>query len=81
VTFLNVFFPDIDEIRGKSKNELRELIQELQGSLHHIQEQSNYWLDAKEQLMMDAEMHNKMIASLVTYAQQQQISSSKCSLW
>ncbi|KAJ3325450.1 hypothetical protein HDV06_004309 [Boothiomyces sp. JEL0866] len=61
-----------DEIRKKSKTELRELIQVLQKSLQQMQEQTNYWLDSKEQLVMDAEMHNKMIASLVTYAQQQQ---------
>jgi hypothetical protein len=35
-------------------------------------EQSNYWLDAKEQLIMDAETHNKVIASLVQYARDQQ---------
>ncbi|KAJ3272415.1 hypothetical protein HDV01_005598 [Terramyces sp. JEL0728] len=61
-----------DEIRKKSKTELRELVQTLQKSLQQMQEQTNYWLDSKEQLVMDAEMHNKMIASLVTYAQQQQ---------
>ena len=42
-----------------------------------MQEQVNYWLDGKEQLMMDAEMNNKMIASLVTYAQQQQVAGTK----
>lgn len=38
-----------------------------------MQDQAGFWLDAKEQLVMDAEMHNKMIASLVGYAQQQQV--------
>jgi hypothetical protein len=37
-----------------------------------MQEQVDYWLDSKERLLMDAEMHNKMIASLVNFAQQQQ---------
>jgi hypothetical protein len=75
--YLKVRRADIDEIKRKTKAELREFIQELQVSLQRIQEQANYWLDAKEQLVMDAEMHNKMIASLVTYAQQQQVAGSK----
>lgn len=49
------------------------MMQQLTNLTHKIQEQAAFWLDAKEQLLMDAEMHNKMIASLVQYAQQQQI--------
>ncbi len=55
----------LDEIRNKSKREIRELISTLSASLAKIQDQANYWLDAKEQLVMESEMHNKMIASLV----------------
>ena len=40
-----------------------------------MQEQSAFWLDAKEQLLMDAEIHNKMIASLVQFAATQQAKS------
>lgn len=54
--------------------ELRDLVQVLMDYNSKMLEQSNYWLDSKEQLVMDAEMHNKMIASLVQYAQQQQVS-------
>ncbi|KAI8894121.1 hypothetical protein BC833DRAFT_606075 [Globomyces pollinis-pini] len=61
-----------DDIKKKTKTELKEYISNVQNSLSSVQDQINYWLDGKEQLVMDAEMHNKMIASLVTYAQQQQ---------
>ncbi|KAJ3329985.1 hypothetical protein HDU76_006713 [Blyttiomyces sp. JEL0837] len=66
-----------DELRKKTNDELEELIKVL--ALHQVklQEQANYWLDAKEQLVMDAEMHNKMIASLVQYATQQHTASPK----
>lgn len=66
-----------DEIRKKSKQEVRELISRLSSSLSKIQEQANYWLDAKEQLVMESEMHNKMIASLVSYAQQKEKTTKK----
>ncbi|KAJ3055256.1 hypothetical protein HK097_011057 [Rhizophlyctis rosea] len=62
-----------DEMRRKTISELQQLIQSLQTSQQRMQEQANEWLDAKERLIMDAEMHNKMIASLVQYAQQQQV--------
>ncbi|KAI9329294.1 hypothetical protein BDR26DRAFT_923008 [Obelidium mucronatum] len=62
--------PLSDEIRKMTTAELNTLIQSLASSQLKMQEQSNYWLDAKEQLLMDAEMHNKMIASLVQYATQ-----------
>ncbi|KNC99437.1 uncharacterized protein SPPG_05678 [Spizellomyces punctatus DAOM BR117] len=61
-----------DEIRKKSVEELADLVQQLTVYHQKMQDQANYWLDSKEQLIMDAEMHNKMIASLVQYAQQQQ---------
>ncbi|TPX59654.1 hypothetical protein SpCBS45565_g07673 [Spizellomyces sp. 'palustris'] len=61
-----------DEIRKKTVEELAELVQMLTVYHQKMQDQANYWLDSKEQLIMDAEMHNKMIASLVQYAQQQQ---------
>ena len=59
-------------MRQKSIPELEELITRLKFYNQRVQEQANYWLDSKEQLIIDAEMHNKMIASLVQYAQQQQ---------
>ncbi|KAJ3288675.1 hypothetical protein HK104_008031 [Borealophlyctis nickersoniae] len=62
-----------DEMRRKSPAELSDLIRTLHAMHQRMQEQANHWLDAKEQLAMDAEMHNKMIASLVQYAQQQQV--------
>ncbi|KAJ1548759.1 hypothetical protein HK405_015545, partial [Cladochytrium tenue] len=42
--------------------------EELARQQLRMQEQANFWLDAREQLLMDAEMHNKMIKSLVQYA-------------
>jgi Domain of unknown function (DUF5102) len=66
-----------EDIRKKSKQEIREMIGHLSSSLSKIQEQANYWLDAKEQLVMESEMHNKMIASLVSYAQQKEKTAKK----
>ncbi|KAI8808182.1 hypothetical protein BJ742DRAFT_809973 [Cladochytrium replicatum] len=66
-----------DELRQKSADELQTLIRELGNYTTRMQEHANYWLDAKEQLVMDAEMHNKMIASLVNYAQQLQVAVPK----
>ncbi|KAI8928126.1 hypothetical protein BC831DRAFT_548635 [Entophlyctis helioformis] len=62
-----------DEMRRHTTEEIRELVKALMSHHSKMQEQANYWLDSKEQLIMDAEMHNKMIASLVQYAQQQQV--------
>ncbi|KAJ3296312.1 hypothetical protein HDU79_006996 [Rhizoclosmatium sp. JEL0117] len=59
-----------DDIRKMSTAELTTLLQSLAAAQVKMQEQSNHWLDAKEQLLMDAEMHNKMISSLVQYATQ-----------
>ncbi|KAL2914597.1 hypothetical protein HK105_205948 [Polyrhizophydium stewartii] len=61
-----------EEMRRHSTEEIREFVKALMDFHSKMQEQANYWLDSKEQLVMDAEMHNKMIASLVQYAQQQQ---------
>ncbi|KAJ3406839.1 hypothetical protein HDU80_010236 [Chytriomyces hyalinus] len=66
-----------DEIRGMSIAELSDLVQALAQLQVKMQEQSNFWLDSKEQLLMDAEMHNKMIASLVLYATQKPKGSPK----
>ncbi|KAK6092457.1 hypothetical protein MT418_007025 [Batrachochytrium dendrobatidis] len=62
-----------EEMRHHSTGEIRDLIKSLMDHHLKMQEQANHWLDSKEQLVMDAEMHNKMIASLVQYAQQQQV--------
>ena len=55
----------LDEIRKMSRPELQALIASLNSSISNMQDQANYWLDSKEQLVMESEMHNKMIASLV----------------
>ncbi|KAJ3130479.1 hypothetical protein HK098_000044 [Nowakowskiella sp. JEL0407] len=62
-----------DELRKKTAEELQDIVRQLLTISTKLHQQSNYWLDAKEQLLMDAEMHNKMIASLVQYAQQLQV--------
>ena len=61
-----------EELRKKSTQELQSLLQNFQIYQQKMYEQSNYWLDAKEQLIMDAETHNKVIASLVQHARDQQ---------
>jgi hypothetical protein len=65
-----------NELANKSPEQLQELIAQLQDLNAKLQQQANYYLDAKEQLVIDAEMHNKMIASLVVYAQQQQLTQA-----
>lgn len=62
----------VTEISQKSPEQLQQLISSLQEYNARIQAQTDFYLDAKEQLVIDAEMHNRMIAQLVTYAQQQQ---------
>ncbi|KAI9331457.1 hypothetical protein DFJ73DRAFT_857290 [Zopfochytrium polystomum] len=66
-----------EELRKQTNEELVGLIKVLAMHQVKMQEQANFWLDAKEQLLMDAEMHNKMIASLVQYATQQHVGSPK----
>jgi Skp family chaperone for outer membrane proteins len=61
-----------EELRRKTTEELQGFLNSLHLYHQKMHEQANYWLDAKEQLIMDAETHNKVIASLVQYAQQQQ---------
>ncbi|KAJ3180593.1 hypothetical protein HDU85_003997 [Gaertneriomyces sp. JEL0708] len=61
-----------DDLRRKTTLDLNDLIHALKESHQKMQGQANFWLDSKEQLVLDAEMHHKMIASLVQYAQQQQ---------
>ena len=70
----------VDELLKKTPEQLKEISETLLELSRKMQEQAAYWLDAKEQLVMDAEMHNKMIASLVSYAQQQQIASKSTTL-
>ncbi|KAJ3153794.1 hypothetical protein HDU86_005127 [Geranomyces michiganensis] len=67
-----------DELRNQTPEQLAALMASLTAAHQKMQDQANFWLDSKEQLVMDAEMHNKMIASLVQYAQQttQKASSS-----
>ncbi|TPX41953.1 hypothetical protein SeMB42_g02839 [Synchytrium endobioticum] len=65
-----------DRIRRMTVQELGDLKTRVVDSTQRMQDQVNFWLDGREQLVMDAEMHNKMIASLVQYAQQQQLHSA-----
>ncbi|KAI9189945.1 hypothetical protein H9P43_001378 [Blastocladiella emersonii ATCC 22665] len=58
-----------DELRGKPDRELAELQQILAHAVQGLHAQINYFLDAREQLQLDAEMHNKMISVLVQQAQ------------
>lgn len=62
-----------DELCQKSVDDLEAIVKQLLQYNSKMHQQANYWLDAKEQLLMDAEMHNKMISSLVQYAQQLQV--------
>ena len=77
---LQLIYLWVDELLKKTPEQLKEISETLLELSRKMQEQAAYWLDAKEQLVMDAEMHNKMIASLVSYAQQQQIASKSTTL-
>ncbi|KAJ1565266.1 hypothetical protein HK096_003726 [Nowakowskiella sp. JEL0078] len=66
-----------DDLRKRTAGQLQDMIKQLLQSSTSLHQQANNWLDAKEQLLMDAEMHNKMIASLVQYAQQLQVQGPK----
>ena len=73
--FLKVIYTNfniLEELRKKSIQELESLLKNMQAYHQKMYEQANYWLDAKEQLIMDAETHNKVIASLVQFARDQQ---------
>jgi hypothetical protein len=56
-----------DDLRQKTIPELEALVVALRDQHAKVLAQTNYWLDAREQLVMDAEMQNKIIASLVNY--------------
>ncbi|KAI9224436.1 hypothetical protein BC828DRAFT_100672 [Blastocladiella britannica] len=58
-----------DDMRGLSDAALAEMRGALQASVPALHAQINYYLDAKEQLQLDAEMHHKMISVLVQQAQ------------
>ena len=66
------FLKFIDTLKRKNPEELSNILSQMQLLNNKLNDQAIYWLDAKEQLAMDAEMHNKMIANLVQFAQQQQ---------
>ncbi|KAI9145628.1 hypothetical protein BKA69DRAFT_1048739 [Paraphysoderma sedebokerense] len=58
-----------DELRTRPIEELKKLESTMRQYISTVTEQINYYLDAREQLAMDSEMHNKMISALVTQAQ------------
>jgi hypothetical protein len=58
-----------DELKSASVQQLMEYKKTLSSALHGLHAQINYYLDAREQLQLDAEMHNKMISALVQQAQ------------
>jgi len=64
---------DPESLKSKSKKELQELIKSVIEATQNCNEYLNYVLDQKEQLKMDAEMHDKMIACLVQHAKQKQM--------
>jgi hypothetical protein len=47
------------------RSQVTSLIREIEQSAQRVSQQTEYWMDSREQLVMEAEMHNKMIASLV----------------
>lgn len=62
-----------DSLKTKTIEEIGELIKSVIEATQNSNEYLNLILDQKEQLKMDAEMHDKMIACLVQHAKQQQM--------
>ncbi|KXS14201.1 hypothetical protein M427DRAFT_57948 [Gonapodya prolifera JEL478] len=60
-----------DDLRAMSEEELQEFLGKLQLATQRTLEYVGLLKDHREQLLMDAEMHNKMIGALVQLAQQQ----------
>ncbi|KAL7752190.1 hypothetical protein RI367_002235 [Sorochytrium milnesiophthora] len=58
-----------DDLNAKSVDELQSIQSTLAHAVPRLTAQINYYLDAKEQLSMDSEMHNKVISVLVQQAQ------------
>jgi len=65
---------DPESLKTKTKKELQELIKSVIEATQNSNEYLNIVLDQKEQLKMDAEMNDKMIACLVQHAKQKQMS-------
>lgn len=62
------------------KMELHKLCGDMALTVGLMQDQEEYWLDQKTKLLMDAEIHNKMIASLVSNAERKRPVVEKSSL-
>ncbi|ORZ39595.1 hypothetical protein BCR44DRAFT_1482797 [Catenaria anguillulae PL171] len=58
-----------NDLRARTDDDLAHIQGVLASAVPGLHAQINYYLDAREQLALDAEMHNKMISVLVQQAQ------------
>ncbi|KAF9585943.1 hypothetical protein BGW38_010849 [Lunasporangiospora selenospora] len=66
-----------ENLGGYSGDEMKEIITRLTELTKQASDELTYWLDQREQLMMDSERYNEMIASLVGRAAQLKDAESK----
>ncbi|KAG0366370.1 hypothetical protein BGZ54_005426 [Gamsiella multidivaricata] len=66
-----------ENLGGYSGDEMKDIIAQLTELTRHASDELTYWLDQREQMIMDSERYNEMIASLVGRAAKLKDAESK----
>jgi len=66
-----------ENLGGYSGDEMKDIIAQLTELTRQASEELTYWLDQREQMLMDSERYNEMIASLVGRAAKLKDAESK----
>ncbi|KAG0046074.1 hypothetical protein BGZ83_008723 [Gryganskiella cystojenkinii] len=66
-----------ENLGGYSGDEMKDIIAQLHELTRQASEELTYWLDQREQMLMDSERYNEMIASLVGRAAKLKDAESK----
>ncbi|KAF9171408.1 hypothetical protein BGX21_003251 [Mortierella sp. AD011] len=66
-----------ENLGGYSGDEMKDIIAQLTELTRQASEELTYWLDQREQMIMDSEKYNKMIGSLVDRAAQLKTAESR----
>ncbi|GJJ72130.1 hypothetical protein EMPS_04487 [Entomortierella parvispora] len=66
-----------ENLGGYSGDEMKDIIAQLSELTRQASEELTYWLDQREQMLMDSERYNEMIASLVGRAAKLKDAESK----
>lgn len=61
---------NLDNLQGFSADEMNDIVVQLMELTRQASDELTYWLDQREQMAMDSERYNEMIASLVGRAAQ-----------